>query len=75
MFGEEEGGEGAGEDVEALLLSGRASFVSLSSRLRRDAWGEVCTQGIEGDGEGSFYLPNFFLSFLFFSFLVVVHQN
>ena len=27
--------------VEALLLSGRASFVSLSSRLRRDAWGEV----------------------------------
>ena len=27
--------------VEALLLSGRAIFVSLSSRLRRDAWGEV----------------------------------
>ena len=43
LFGEEEDGEGgAGEDVEALLLSGRASFVSLSSRLRRDAWGEVC---------------------------------
>ena len=27
--------------VEALLLSGRASFVSLSSRLRRDA---VCVR-------------------------------
>ena len=40
MF-EEEGGEEGGEDVDALLLSGRASFVSISSRLRRDAWGEV----------------------------------